>query len=166
MKVFPGGRLGPSRVPSPEAVLAVTRMMGYSPSLPVSPCGPAGPRAESHLVRRAAEQGARAELRRYTSNEVVTLLGIEPTWLKRWVTADLVPRQRSGAQCGVWFTYAHICAIGRLLPNLMTGRQANGRAEESNARAVVVIDSQVAKDVAPDVSDDEFASFLHLRSVR
>ena len=57
-------------------------------------------------------------LRRYTRPEAVDLLNIPPTWLKRWVTADLVPHQRSGAQRGVWFTYADICEIGRLLPSL------------------------------------------------
>ena len=39
------------------------------------------------------------------------------------------PRQR-----GVWFTYDDILAIGRMLPGLMTGRQANGRAQKAHRR--------------------------------
>lgn len=72
-------------------------------------------------------------LRRYTREEVADLLGIPETWLKRWVTEDAVPHQRSGQpgprQRGVWFTYDNILEIGGMLSGLMSDRQANSRAE-------------------------------------
>ncbi len=66
----------------------------------------------------------------------------------------------------MWFTYADICEIGRMLPSLMSGRQANSRAEDSNGQVAVAIEEEVAMDAGPEVSDDNFASFLNLRSVR
>ena len=75
-------------------------------------------------------------LRRYTRREAATLLRIPEAWLKEWVTSRVVQHQRSGKpgprQRGVWFTYDDIVAIGRMLPELMTTRQANGRAEASS----------------------------------
>ncbi|MGY1762449.1 hypothetical protein ACI79G_16215 [Geodermatophilus sp. SYSU D00779] len=49
--------------------------------------------------------------------------------MKRWVTARCIPHERSGnpdgvQQRGVWFTCADILAIGQMLPELMTERQA------------------------------------------
>ena len=67
--------------------------------------------------------------RRYTRDEVAELLNIRDRWLKEWVSKNLIPHQRKGEVKGVWFTYADIRAIGRMLPELMTNRQANARAE-------------------------------------
>lgn len=106
------------------------------------------------------------ELRRYTSSEVVELLAIKPTWLKRWVTARAVPFQLSGEQRGVWFTYADIREIGRLLPSLMTGRQANSRAESGDASSGADGGAEPAVIGGPVIGDDEFAAFLELRSMR
>lgn len=69
------------------------------------------------------------KLRRYSRQEAAAMLGIYDSWLKKWVTARCIPHQRSGRTRGVWFTYDDVVAIGRLLPSLMTGTQANGRAE-------------------------------------
>jgi hypothetical protein len=70
-----------------------------------------------------------ATLRRYERAEAAQILNIKETWLKRWVTARCIPHQRSGnpdgvQQRGVWFTWADILAIGQMLPELMTERQA------------------------------------------
>jgi hypothetical protein len=59
---------------------------------------------------------------------VVTALGIEKAWLKRWVTKRWVPHQRSGITRGVWFTWGDILAIGAMLPALMTTRQSSDLA--------------------------------------
>ena len=72
-------------------------------------------------------------LRRYTRQEAAAKLNIDDGWLKAWVTANCVPHQRKGKVRGVWFTYDDIVAIGRMLPELMTTRQANGRAEAGAA---------------------------------
>lgn len=67
--------------------------------------------------------------RRYTRDEVAELLNIKDRWLREWVTKNRIPHQRKGTVRGVWFTYDDIRAIGRMLPELMTNRQANARAE-------------------------------------
>jgi hypothetical protein len=71
--------------------------------------------------------------RRYSRQDAAALLNAPDSWLKTWVTDDVVPHQRSGKpgprQRGVWFTYDDILAIGKLMPSLMTARQANKRAE-------------------------------------
>ncbi|PWW20887.1 hypothetical protein JD79_00011 [Geodermatophilus normandii] len=72
-------------------------------------------------------------LRRYDRAEAAQILNIPETWLKRWVTARCIPHQRSGhpdgvQQRGVWFTWADILAIGQMLPELMTERQAKRAA--------------------------------------
>ena len=74
-----------------------------------------------------------ATRRRYDRAEAAQVLNIPETWLKRWVTARCIPHQRSGnpdgkQQRGVWFTWADILAIGEVLPELMTGRQAKRTA--------------------------------------
>ncbi|WP_341927875.1 hypothetical protein [Nocardioides psychrotolerans] len=102
--------------------------------------------------------------RRHTRKEAAVMLNVPDTWLKVWVTADKVPHQRSGQpgprQRGVWFTYDDILAIGRLLPSLMTGRQANGRAESPA--------EQPASEpiVSPEVGADLLGQFAGLRSLR
>ncbi|MGY1833126.1 hypothetical protein ACI8AA_22150 [Geodermatophilus sp. SYSU D01180] len=78
-------------------------------------------------------------LRRYDCAEVAQILNIKDTWLKRWVTARRIPHQRSGnpdgvQQRGVWFTWADILAIGQMLPELMTPRQAK-RAAAADAHS-------------------------------
>ncbi|MBB3082722.1 hypothetical protein [Geodermatophilus sabuli] len=74
-----------------------------------------------------------AIVRCYKRREPAEKLDIPETWLKRWVTARCVPHQRSGdphakQQRGVWFTAADILEIGRMLPELMTSRQAKAAA--------------------------------------
>ena len=74
-----------------------------------------------------------ATIRAYDRVEVAQILNIKDTWLKRWVTARCIPHQRSGnpdgvQQRGVWFTWADILAIGQMLPELMTPRQAKRAA--------------------------------------
>ena len=104
-------------------------------------------------------------LRRYRSEEVVALLGLKKTWLKRWVTSHTVPHHRSGEERGVWFTYDDIIAIGRMLPQLMTGTQANRRAEatESAGPADPVLHAQAAAPVTEQALAD-FASLVSLRA--
>lgn len=72
-----------------------------------------------------------APVRRYTRAEAARALNVPETWLKRWVTERRIPHQREGRQRGVWFTWDDILAIGAMLPELMTNRQASGllRAE-------------------------------------
>lgn len=104
-------------------------------------------------------------LRRYERLEVAELLNIKDTWLKVWVTADLVPHQRSGKpgprQRGVWFTYDDVMEIGRRLPSLMSPRQANHRAEAppENTRAEAVA-------MATEPDEDLMGQFAGLRSLR
>jgi hypothetical protein len=74
-----------------------------------------------------------AIVRRYKRREAAEKLNIPETWLKRWVSARCVPHQRSGdpgakQQRGVWFTLSDIVEIGRMLPELMTPRQAQAAA--------------------------------------
>ncbi|MGY1827578.1 hypothetical protein [Blastococcus sp. SYSU DS0541] len=74
-----------------------------------------------------------ATVRCYKRAEVAETLNIPDTWLKRWVTARSIPHQRSGnpdgkQQRGVWFTAGDILAIGQMLPELMTPRQAKRTA--------------------------------------
>lgn len=69
-------------------------------------------------------------LRRYTRLEAAQMLCVPKTWIKDWVTARAIPMQRSGTARGVWFTRADIVAIGRMLPELMSGRQASARARQ------------------------------------
>ncbi len=71
--------------------------------------------------------------RRYSRAEAAQALNIKDTWLKRWVTARCIPHQRSGnpngkQQRGVWFTWDDILAIGTMLPELTTERQAQRAA--------------------------------------
>lgn len=107
-------------------------------------------------------------LRRYTRAEVATLLGIYETWLKKWVTANCIPHQRSGRTRGVWFTYDDVLAIGQLLPSLMTGTQANARAE---GRTAVLGQDDEVRDLPidrthPATLDDVADVFGGLRSLR
>ena len=78
-------------------------------------------------------------LRRYTRLEAALLLSVPKTWIKDWVTQRCIPMQRSGTCRGVWFTRADILAIGGMLPELMSGRQANARVRQ-DARAVLAFD--------------------------
>ena len=92
-------------------------------------------------------------VRRYKRCEAAEKLNIPETWLKRWVTARCIPHQRSGdpngkQQQGVWFTLADILAIGEMLPELMTPRQAE---------AAAVADAHSA---APDVPESLTADVL------
>jgi hypothetical protein len=79
-----------------------------------------------------------ATRRRYTRADAAQVLNIKETWLTRWVTARCIPHQRRGnpdgrQQRGVWFTWADILAIGEMLPELMTSRQAKGAAAANPA---------------------------------
>jgi hypothetical protein len=64
------------------------------------------------------------------------MLNVPKTWLKRWVTARVVPHQRKGnpagkQQRGVWFTLQDIPEIGRRLPELMAGHSGGRDAGSS-----------------------------------
>ena len=79
-------------------------------------------------------------LRRYTRAEVAQALNIPDAWLKGWVSDRAVPHQRSGnpgpRQRGVWFTNDNIRAIGKMLPELMNARQANGQSTAANSSSL------------------------------
>lgn len=80
------------------------------------------------------------------------VLNIPDTWLKRWVTARSVPHQRSGnpdgkQQRGVWFTAGDILAIGRMLPELMTARQAKTAAAADAHSAAPDVPEPLTDDV-------------------
>ena len=110
-------------------------------------------------------------LRRYTREEAAAKLNIDDLWLKAWVTANCVPHQRKGKVRGVWFTYDDVLAIGRMLPELMTKRQANGRAETGVATGPGPAGGEEEKATpAPDaaglsgsVSADQLARFRNLQ---
>lgn len=88
----------------------------------------------------------------------------------------VVPHQRTGKpgkrQRGVWFTYDDILQIGRMLPDVLSGRQANSRAEstpvdEPTEPAHHYIALEVTADaVTEDFSHDDFAQYIGLASVR
>jgi hypothetical protein len=66
-------------------------------------------------------------------------LGLKPTWLKRWITAERVPHMRAGAERGVGFTAAHVLEIGRMLPDLLGGQRGTllqGSADGKGFRRV------------------------------
>lgn len=90
------------------------------------------------------------------------MLHIPPTWLKKWVTAKQVPHQRSGSVRGVWFTYSDVLRIGELMSDLMSGRQANSRAEQPRSA-----DPAVPNDTVDNGSLDlDLERFAGLRSLR
>lgn len=64
-----------------------------------------------------------AAVRLYTSQEVVQMLRLKPTWLKNWITEERVPHVRASGKRGVRFTAAHILAIGGMLPDLLGGHR-------------------------------------------
>lgn len=72
--------------------------------------------------------------RRYTRQEAAAILRVKDSILKTLVSKRAVPHQRTGEpgpyQRGVWFTYDDILETGRMLPDLLSGRQANSRAED------------------------------------
>ncbi|MQA35279.1 hypothetical protein [Modestobacter roseus] len=93
-----------------------------------------------------------ATVRRYKRAEVAQVLNIPDTWLKRWVTARCIPHQRSGnpngkQQRGVWFTAGDILTIGRMLPELMTARQAKTAAAAAAHPAAPEAPEPLAADV-------------------
>lgn len=116
-------------------------------------------------------------LRRYSRQEVAAILKVKDSWLKEWVWKRVVPHQRSGEpgphQRGVWFTYDDILATGALMPSLMSGRQANSRAEvpvttteptegeHAEEPAALVVQAIIG-----DVADDELARYRELASLR
>ena len=118
------------------------------------------------------------KLRRYSRAEVAAELNIYETWLKKWVTARCVPHQRSGEERGVWFTYDDMLRIGKMLPELMTTRQANGVAEHpaepgrpsdtnTNVRAMANLrERDIRADDPDNFSHDDLARFASLRSIQ
>ena len=116
-------------------------------------------------------------LRRYSRQEAAAILKVKDSWLKKWVWKRLVPHQRSGEpgphQRGVWFTYDDILATGALMPSLMSGRQANSRAdvpvtttEPTEGEHAGVPDALVVQAIIRDVADDELARYRELASLR
>ena len=83
----------------------------------------------------------------------------------RWSDATSAQRQARPPATGRVVHLRRHLEIGRLLPSLMTGRQANSRAEGSIA-PVAVNEANVAMSVATEVSDEDLACFLNLRSAR
>jgi hypothetical protein len=93
-----------------------------------------------------------ATRRRYTRAEAAQALNVKDTWLKRWVTARCIPHQRSGdpngkQQRGVWFTWADILAIGEMLPELMTERQAKDVAAADTGLAMLDAPESITTDM-------------------
>lgn len=117
-------------------------------------------------------------LRRYSRQDAAALLHISDSWLKGWVTDGVVPHQRSGKpgprQRGVWFTYDDVLAIGKMMPNLMTVRRANKRAEAQPCEGPRQVATHhpvpdTGNAVAPSraaLPDDEWAAFGGLVSLR
>ena len=103
----------------------------------------------SHTVhratgRRTTENDDFETMRRYTRQEAADNLRINDRWLKEWVTDGRVPHQRKGKVRGVWSTYDDIHAIGRMLPALMTRREANGRARATEGPSDQVVPDSCA----------------------
>jgi len=115
--------------------------------------------------------------RAYYRPEVAAMLNIPEAWLRGWVADRSIPHQRRGKpgprQRGVWFTYDDVLEIGRMLPDLMTSRRANTRAE---GRTTATGHSEPAPTVAAcpesvqapgaEVSDDLLMRFSQLRSTK
>jgi len=79
-----------------------------------------------------------AAVRLYTSTEVVRMLRLKPTWLKKWITDERVPHVRAGAERGVRFTAQHILEIGSMLPELLGGHRGGSTAGHPRARDAVL----------------------------
>lgn len=76
--------------------------------------------------------GAFAPLRRYSRQEAAEILKVKDSILRSLVPKRAAPTNASGSRYaaeGVWFTYDDILQIGRMLPDLLSGRQAKSRAE-------------------------------------
>ena len=112
-------------------------------------------------------------LRRYTRQEAAAILQVKDSILRSLVSKRAVPHQRTGKpgkrQRGVWFTYDDILETGRMLPDLLSGRQANSRAEAPLTAAEPTDGTHpeepgapVARAVISDVSDDELARYREL----
>jgi hypothetical protein len=105
-----------------------------------------------------------AAVRLYTSREAVEKLGLKPTWLKRWITAERVPHVRAGAERGVGFTAAHVLEIGRMLPDLLGGQRGASMAGKAHVRAAGV--DQSAAGAAGERPDDGEPVHGRRRSLR
>lgn len=116
-------------------------------------------------------------LRRYTRQDAAAMLQLKDSILRRLVSKRAVPHQRTGEpgshQRGVWFTYDDILEIGRMLPTLLSGRQANSRAEGQGAEQVPDHDgARQQAESGPDVvvseslPDDLLEAFRNLVSTR
>ena len=75
-----------------------------------------------------------ADVRRYTSAEVVEMLNIPPKWLRELVRERRVPHQRTGPKKGVWFTAEDVLTIGGMLSDLMSPRRVSCEAGEPDAQ--------------------------------
>lgn len=107
------------------------------------------------------------KLRRYTRPEVAKLLNVSDSWLKKQVSKETVPFQKTGEVRGVWFTYDDVCAIGQLLPTLMSTRSPapvmGPAAQEAAADAVGDADAASAAGV---VEPDDVFAWLDLQPAR
>jgi len=107
------------------------------------------------------------KLRRYTRPEVAKLLNVSDGWLKKQVSKETIPFQKTGEVRGVWFTYDDVCTIGQLLPTLMSTRSPapviDPAVQEAAAYAVGDADVASAADVVE--ADDVFA-WLDLQPAR
>lgn len=116
-------------------------------------------------------------LRRYSRQEAAAILKVKDSILRNLVTKRAVPHQRTGEpgprQRGVWFTYDDILETGRMLPDVLSGRQANSRAEGPAAEAEPTESAHpeepaalLAQAITGDVADDELARYRELASLR
>jgi len=115
-------------------------------------------------------------LRCYSRQEAAEMLKVKDSILKSLVSKRAVPHQRTGKpgkrQRGVWFTYDDILQIGRMLPDLLSGRQANSRAEVpvtatelTGGEHPVEPDAVIARAITVDISEVELARFRSLASL-
>ncbi|WP_457184946.1 hypothetical protein [Nocardioides sp. P5_E3] len=115
-------------------------------------------------------------LRRYSRQEAAEILQLKDSILRTLVSKRAVPHQRTGKpgkwQRGVWFTYDDILQIGRMLPDRLSGRQANTRAEvpvtatePTEGEHPEGPDAVIARAITVDISEDELARFRSLASL-
>lgn len=116
-------------------------------------------------------------LRCYSRQEAAVILKVKESILRSLVSKRAVPHQRTGKpgerQRGVWFIYDDILETGRMLPDVLSGRQANSRAEVPVAGAEPTEgehpeepDALVVQAITRDVPDDELARYSELASLR
>lgn len=104
------------------------------------------------------------------------MLKVKDSIFKSLVSKRAVPHRRTGKpgkrQRGVRFTYHDILQIGRMLSDLLSGRQPNSRAEVpatatelTGGEHPVEPDAVIVGAITVDTSEDELARFRSLASL-